>query len=41
MKERFGLVLIALALSTLGTNMLIPLGLMAAGLWLIRGVIEW
>lgn len=41
MRERIGLVCIAIALSTLNMDFLIPFGFMSAGLWLIRGLVEW
>ena len=42
MKERIGVVFIALALSTTGVKpMLVPMAFMAIGIWLVREVIEW
>ena len=41
LKEKIGLVCIALALSTLNMDFLIPFGFMSVGLWLARGVVEW
>lgn len=42
MKEKMGLILIAVAISLSGMeNPLIAIATMAAGLWLIKGVIEW
>lgn len=41
-KEKIGLVLIALAVSTSGSEqLLVPMALMGAGLWLVRGMVEW
>ena len=41
MRERIGLVCIAVSLSTLNMDFLVPFGFMSVGLFLISGVVEW
>lgn len=42
LKERIGIICIALALTTSSSElMIVPMAFMALGIWLIRGVIEW
>lgn len=42
LKEKIGIVLIALGISTANSEMLIlPLASMGIGVWLIRSVVEW
>jgi hypothetical protein len=40
LKEKIGMICVALSLSTLNMDFLIPFGFMAAGLWLMRGFAE-
>ena len=42
-KEKLGIVMVAVGMSTAGAdnNPLVPIAFMAAGLWLMRGLVEW
>lgn len=42
LKEKIGIISVALALTTSSSElMIVPTAFMALGLWLMRGLVEW